>query len=248
MKAIINELYANGVDESRVIYIPLDRRGFKYIGTAEQLEEKIESFITDDGFYYLFIDEVQNVQGFESVVQAYAEEGYSVFLTGSNSYLLSDDISTKLTGRYLNFETYTLDFNEYIQMKEFFKLNVNDNLSEEFKEFILNGGFPKSLDYLKNPNFGSEELKMLYSSQLIRDLNATPDADHNYPLVHVTDNMCENYLSLVDLADCVEVYDWGLWVMIRDEVTTYYNQGKSIEEVADALYSRLLVYAQENYG
>ena len=85
MKAIINELYANGVDESRVIYIPLDRRGFKYIGTAEQLEEKIESFITDDGFYYLFIDEVQNVQGFESVVQAYAEEGYSVFLTGSNS-------------------------------------------------------------------------------------------------------------------------------------------------------------------
>ena len=136
-----------GVDESRVIYIPLDRRGFKYIGTAEQLEEKIESFITDDGFYYLFIDEVQNVQGFESVVQAYAEEGYSVFLTGSNSYLLSDDISTKLTGRYLNFETYTLDFNEYIQMKEFFKLNVNDNLSEEFKEFILNGGFPKSLEF-----------------------------------------------------------------------------------------------------
>ena len=147
MKAIINELYANGVDESRVIYIPLDRRGFKYIGTAEQLEEKIESFITDDGFYYLFIDEVQNVQGFESVVQAYAEEGYSVFLTGSNSYLLSDDISTKLTGRYLNFETYTLDFNEYIQMKEFFKLNVNNNLSEEFKEFILNGGFPKSLEF-----------------------------------------------------------------------------------------------------
>ena len=147
MKAIINELYANGVDESRVIYIPLDRRGFKYIGTAEQLEEKIESFITDDGFYYLFIDEVQNVQGFESVVQAYAEEGYSVFLTGSNSYLLSDDISTKLTGRYLNFETYTLDFNEYIQMKVFFKLNVNDNLSEEFKEFILNGGFPKSLEF-----------------------------------------------------------------------------------------------------
>jgi len=123
------------------------------------------------------------------------------------------------------------------------------------RKICAKGGIPANrdtllemLDYLKNPDFGSEELKMLYSSQLIRDLNATPDADHNYPLVHVTDNMCENYLSLVDLADCVEVYDWGLWVMIRDEVTTYYNQGKSIEEVADALYSRLLVYAQENYG
>ena len=64
----------------------------------------------DDENYYLFIDEVQNVFGFESVIHAYAEEGYSIFLTGSNSYLLSDEISTKLTGRYLNFETFTLDF------------------------------------------------------------------------------------------------------------------------------------------
>lgn len=51
----------------------------------------------EDDLYYIFIDEVQNVCGFESVIQAYAEEGYSVFLTGSNSYLLSDEISTKLT-------------------------------------------------------------------------------------------------------------------------------------------------------
>ena len=84
----------------------MDRRGFKNIKTPEQLEEKIESMVEDDGFNYLFIDEVQNVKGFESVVQAYAEEGYSVFLTGSNSYLLSDEISTKLTGRYLNFEVH----------------------------------------------------------------------------------------------------------------------------------------------
>lgn len=147
MKAIINELIANGVEESRIVYIPLDRRGFKYINTPWQLEEKIESYITEEGFYYLFIDEVQNVEGFESVVQAYAEEGYSVFLTGSNSYLLSDEISTKLTGRYLNFETYTLDFNEYLQMKSFFRLSINEDLSEEFKEYVLNGGFPKSLEF-----------------------------------------------------------------------------------------------------
>ena len=147
MKGIINELYSGGVEESKIIYIPLDKRGFKYIRTPEQLEEKIESFITEEGFHYLFIDEVQNVEGFESVVQAYAEEGYSVFLTGSNSYLLSDDISTKLTGRYLNFETYTLDFYEYLQMKEFFHLKVNDDLSDEFEEYILNGGFPKSLEF-----------------------------------------------------------------------------------------------------
>ncbi len=147
LKGIINELLEKGVSESQIIYIPLDKRGYKSIRTPEQLEEKIESMIAEDGFYYLFIDEIQNVHGFEGVVQAYAEEGFSVFLTGSNSYLLSDEISTKLTGRYLNFETYTLDFKEFLDMKVFFNITIRDDIEEEFNEYILNGGFPKTLEF-----------------------------------------------------------------------------------------------------
>ena len=147
MKAIINELIEKGIEEQEIIYVPLDKRGYKSIKTPEQLEEKIESMILKEGFHYLFIDEVQNVVGFENVVQAYAEEGFSVFLTGSNSYLLSDEISTKLTGRYLNFETFTLDFSEYLQMKSFFQLSIHENIREEFNEFVLNGGFPKALEF-----------------------------------------------------------------------------------------------------
>ena len=79
----------------------------------------------DDENYYLFIDEVQNVFGFESVIHAYAEEGYSIFLTGSNSYLLSDEISTKLTGRYLNFETFP-----NIQADYLAKMVLNNYLKE----------------------------------------------------------------------------------------------------------------------
>lgn len=108
LKAVLNELEKDGISPARIIYIPLDRRGFKNIRTPEQLEDRIESMAGDDGKYYLVIDEVQNVKGFESVVQAYAEDGWSVFLTGSNSYLLSDEISTKLTGRYLSFETFLI--------------------------------------------------------------------------------------------------------------------------------------------
>lgn len=146
IKGIINELINRGIDEKDIIYIPLDKRGFKSIKTAEQLEEKIESFIKDDNFKYLFIDEVQNVKGFESVVQGYAEEGFSIFLTGSNSYLLSDEITTKLTGRYLSFEVFPLDFLEYQEMKKFFGLEISDDYLE-FDEYILNGGFPKSLEF-----------------------------------------------------------------------------------------------------
>ena len=147
MGSLQNELCESGVEESKIIYLPLDKRGFKNIKTPEELEEKIESMIQRDDKYYLFIDEVQNVMGFEKVIQAYMEEGYSIFLTGSNSYLLSDEITTKLTGRYLKFETFTLDFNEYLEMKKYFKLDINSDLDFEFNEYILNGGFPKTLEF-----------------------------------------------------------------------------------------------------
>lgn len=147
LKAIINELIALGVEGSSIVYIPLDRRGFKGVKTPEALEERIEEEAAGEGFHYLVIDEVQNVRGFEPVVQAYAEEGWSVFLTGSNSYLLSDEITTKLTGRYLTFEVFPLDFKEYLEMKEFHSQPIGEDMLEEFDGYILNGGFPKSLEF-----------------------------------------------------------------------------------------------------
>lgn len=147
LRSIMNELLERGIEEKQIIYIPLDRRGYKNIKTPEELELKIESMLGKEDKYYLFIDEVQNVFGFESVVHAYAEEGYSIFITGSNSYLLSDEISTKLTGRYLNFETFTLDFSEYLDMKSFYKKDINQDLYLEFEEYVVNGGFPKTLEF-----------------------------------------------------------------------------------------------------
>ena len=164
MKSIITELEDSGVPSDEIIYIPLDRRGFKNITTPKQLEDKIESCIKDEGKYYIFIDEVQNVEGFESVVLSYQEEGYSVFLTGSNSYLLSGEISTKLTGRYLTFETYPLDFREYVDMKKFLGKALSEDIDLEFKEYILNGGFPKALE------FDSLPARQFYTREIVQEI------------------------------------------------------------------------------
>lgn len=164
LKSIISELINSSISADRIIYLPLDRRGFKNIQTPKQLEERIESFIKDDGFYYLFIDEVQNVKGFESVILSYQEEGYSVFLTGSNSYLLSDEISTKLTGRYLTFETFPLDFKEYVEMKKFLDKEVETDIEKEFNEYILNGGFPKSLE------FDNLSARQFYTREIVKEI------------------------------------------------------------------------------
>ncbi len=165
LKLIEDELKQKGVLPDHIIYIQLDKKNFKWIKTPDQLESVIDSYVKDSGFYYLFVDEVQNVRGFESVIQGYQEEeNFSIFLTGSNSYLLSDEISTKLTGRYIKFEVYTLDYQEYEEMKIFYGYTVSQNTLEEFKEYMVNGGFPKSLEF-KDPR-----AKQLYTESIITEI------------------------------------------------------------------------------
>lgn len=118
MEIIANELRREGISEDHIVYLNLDLRKHRKIKTADQLEELIEENIQNTGLNYLFIDEVQNVYGFEEVLNGFREDGNcSIFITGSNSYLLSGELATKLTGRYIEFEMYTLTFDEYEQMK-----------------------------------------------------------------------------------------------------------------------------------
>ena len=146
METIAEELKEGGVAESNIIYIDLDKRGFKSIRNAEQLESLIESSTQIKGMKYLFIDEIQNVEGFEEVINGFRSEGdYSIFITGSNSYLLGGELVTKLTGRYLEFEMYPLTFDEYEDMKKFYGKDINPNSEIELNNYILEGGFPRAI-------------------------------------------------------------------------------------------------------
>ena len=109
MQMIREELIENGTPDENIIYIDLDNRSNRKIKTDEQLEALIDAQSPENGKIYLFIDEIQNVDHFEPLINGYRNEGrYSIFITGSNSYLLSGELVTKLTGRYLEFEVYTL--------------------------------------------------------------------------------------------------------------------------------------------
>lgn len=165
LKSIIEELKEKGIKDKDIIYIELDKKEYKNINNPKQLENLIDSLVVDNDFKYLFIDEVQNVKGFENVVNAYREEGnFSIFLTGSNSYLLSGELITKLTGRYIEFEMLPLNFREYILMKKFMNQDVNDNIYKEFEEYVRCGGFPGSLYY------DNYEDKMLYTRNVINQI------------------------------------------------------------------------------
>lgn len=165
LKSIIEELLANGVNEKDIIYIELDKRKYRSITTPDKLENLIDELMIDNDFKYLFIDEIQNVKNYESVINSFREDGnISIFLTGSNSYLLSGELMTKLTGRYIEFEMMPLSFYEYVDMKRFLDKPVNNNIYLEFEEYIRNGGFPKSL-YYDNP-----EEKATYTTSVINQI------------------------------------------------------------------------------
>lgn len=148
METVRRELLSLGVDERNIIFLDLDKKQYRKVKTADMLEELIDSFSAVKGIKYLFIDEVQNVKDFEEVVNGYRSEGeYSIFLTGSNSYLLSGELATKLTGRYVEFELFPLSFDEYIEMKAFLGKPVDTNLLIELNNYLQEGGFPKVMQY-----------------------------------------------------------------------------------------------------
>ena len=114
METIINELNESGVRAENIIYLNLDDDEYSEITTVVQLKQLIKDSSNAKGVKYLFIDEVQNVNSFETVINGFRSNGeWSIFITGSNSYLLSSELMTKLTGRYIEFEMFPLSFEEY---------------------------------------------------------------------------------------------------------------------------------------
>lgn len=146
METIACELKESGIPAENIIYFDLDSKDYNKILKPEQLEQLIESVSDINGTKYLFIDEVQNVEGFETVLNGFRETNeWSIFITGSNSYLLSGELMTKLTGRYIEFEMFPLSFEEYEDIKKFYGKEIAPDRQEELQNYILEGGFPRTI-------------------------------------------------------------------------------------------------------
>ena len=201
--SVIKDLKANGISENDIISINLDKRGFKSIKTADKLEEVIDGYITDDEKKYIFIDEIQNVRGFEEVINAYREDGHSIFITGSNSYLLSGELMPKLTGRYVEIEMFTLTFYEYLEMKKFMGKDISQNAVEEFTTYIRDGGFPKSLE------FDNIEDRNLYVQSVItqifeKDISKNKKIRNRVAFEKVQSFVINNFGSTINVSNVVE--------------------------------------------
>jgi hypothetical protein len=146
METIAGELKSSGIPEENINFFDLDSKEYNKVLKPVQLEQLIESVQNANGTKYLFIDEIQNIKGFETVLNGFRGTGeWSIFITGSNSYLLSGELMTKLTGRYIEFEMFPLSFEEYEDIKKYYGKEIAADRQEELQNYIFEGGFPRTI-------------------------------------------------------------------------------------------------------
>lgn len=228
MNLIIRELLAQGVKEENVLYFNLDKKPYLNVNTAEKLDELIESNNTAVGKKYLFIDEVQNVKNFEPILNAWREEGnFSIFVTGSNSYLLSGELVTKLTGRYVEFNILPFSLDEYLQAKKYFNKPVSPNPQVELQNYILEGGFPFTLK-LDSIDDKRTYVKNLISEIFEKDIRKKVKVRNKSVFEAVMNYIVNNFGATTSLNNIVEDLAKNNVTVKRETVSKY------IEALVDA--------------
>lgn len=163
---ILNEIKENNVDNEHIIYLNFELQDYEEIKNANSLNEYVKNKIKDEGKYYLFFDEIQNVEEWEKVINSFkASLNVSIFITGSNSNLLSGELATHLAGRYISFRIQPFSFKEVCEFKN------SENIDKEklFEDYLKWGGLPQRF------TIGDEEqiiayLENIYDSIVLKDI------------------------------------------------------------------------------
>ena len=174
-KLIIKELKKRGINEEDILLIDLELPTYNHIKTREQLDEIVVPFIeSHENKVYLFFDEIQNVKEWEVSINSYYKlEDNDIYITGSNSKLMSAEFATLLTGRYVKIELYPFSFNEFLDYKK--ELNhppaitneLNSDLENFFEEYQKYGGIPLTISSQHDKEL---VLNGIYSSIILNDI------------------------------------------------------------------------------
>ena len=167
LNQIIDELKEKkNIDEEHIIFINFEFIEFEDLLDYKKLNKYIKDKIKDDKIYYLFLDEVQNVDNFEKVVNSLraSVKNISIFLTGSNSKMLSDELSTVLSGRYVLFNINPLSYKEYISLTSKDGKDLNN-----FWDYAKWGGLPNRCQFTNEIDI-KNYLHSVYDSIILRDV------------------------------------------------------------------------------
>ena len=248
LKQIIDEIKTN-VDDNHIIYINFEDVTYSYIKNYLDLNDYINERIVDDKKYYLFFDEIQIVEDWEKAINSFkATLNVSIFITGSNSKLLSGELATLLSGRYVSFKILPFSFKEVIALK-----NITDirDIEDTFNDYILWGGLPQRFDfssqdamisYLRDV-FNSIVLKDIVKRNNIKNIDlfervmeylVTNPTQSFSPVNMMNEFSKENIpISSKTIYECL---DYATSAMLMERISAYDIRGKKILSRKDKYY------------
>lgn len=158
-------LLENGIDRTQIIQINLEDGDYRNIRTSEALYNYINEKIITDKINYVFLDEVQQVENFQEAVDwFYVKKNVDLYITGSNAYLLSGELSTLLSGRYVEIKMLPLSFKEYVSA-----FPENRNTAELYMNYLTNSSFPGTLELTRKQDIRTY-LEGIYNTVLFKDI------------------------------------------------------------------------------
>jgi len=162
----IDYLKHNGIEENQIIKINLEEPEYQFQDYLE-LYNYVKERLNKDKKNYVFLDEVQNVDKFQKAVDGlYIKKNVDLYITGSNAYLLSGELATLLSGRYIEIKMLPLSFKEYISAFE-----NKTELQEKLLSYIKFGGFPQTIELFKdNPDLIGRYLDGVFSTVVYKDI------------------------------------------------------------------------------
>jgi hypothetical protein len=227
LKQIIDELKENGCDDEHIIYINFEYIEYEHLKDYKKLNNYIKEQLTDNKKYYIFLDEIQKVDKFEEVVNSLraSTNNTSIFITGSNSKLLSQELSTVLSGRYVLFNIFPLSYKEFVELS-----NKEASNEETFWNYLKWGGLPNRCEF-ENENNIKDYLHSVFDSIILRD---------------VVDRLGLKDTLLFDLLLQYIVETTGKKFSAENVITFLKNEGKSISTETlyfylDALCKALII-------
>lgn len=250
MQQIIAEIQQRNVADDHIIYINFENYKFRKISNPDALYEYVENKIKDNKKYYLFIDEIQNVPEFELVINSFrATHNISIFITGSNSKLLSGELATHLSGRTLSFRIMPFCFKEFAAFYE----EKGEHIPSEqlLDSYMLWGGFPLTC---KEENDSEKEvlLSNIYDSVVLKDVvmrnkiaSVTAlDRVLEYVIANSSLTISGNTIASSLKADDINVsvptvYDYLKYISdacICDKVPRYDIRGKKVLSFEEKIY------------
>ena len=159
-------LKANGTDASQILTINLENFDFFALHNPESLHTFIKKRLQPDKMTYIFIDEIQHCAEFPTVIDSlYIRNNVDIYVTGSNAYMLSGEIATLLSGRYVEIKMLPLSFKEYVKATD-----GANNLSQSYRNFIRHGAFPYTLALGNNEGAIREYLEGIYNTIVVKDI------------------------------------------------------------------------------